>query len=347
VKILKKSKVMQHLKTINEQEIFYQKYHQKKQEKALQNFLKDYNKTDLMHKQIYIEELMINGHKEFEKEDVMWSKQEKDIEIRKYNRFMPQLFATHEFFEVICVLENQMQLEIVEDKIDLKAGDVVLIPPDTIHKPIVMEDTIAIQIMIRKSTFQKVFYNLLHGNNTISDFFVNALYVKGIKSILCFDGHQDKDILDCCIQLYQENYNQLPGNRVVINNLFEIFICFLFRLHSNKVKVNEVAQQYDSCIIEILKYIHKHYDYITMMELANRFNYSESYLSKYIKRKTGKSFSAIRQEIRMEKACEMLSNSNVYVEDIAMSVGYQNVEHFIRLFKKKHHKTPQQYRNSK
>ena len=78
--------------------------------------------------------------------------------------------------------------------------------------------------------------------------------------------------------------------------------------------------------------------------MAEKFNLSQSYLSKYIARTLGKSFSEIRQEIRLEKACEMLTGSELQIDDIAGAVGYQNVEHFIRLFKKKYHLTPHQYR---
>jgi AraC-like DNA-binding protein len=53
------------------------------------------------------------------------------------------------------------------------------------------------------------------------------------------------------------------------------------------------------------------------------------------------------QEIRFEKACEILGVTNLRVEDISEAVGYHNVEHFIRLFKKKYNKTPNQFRKGK
>ena len=49
----------------------------------------------------------------------------------------------------------------------------------------------------------------------------------------------------------------------------------------------------------------------------------------------------------MKKARTLLKNTSMTVESIADSVGYQNVEHFNRLFKKKYDLTPVQYRNSK
>ena len=49
----------------------------------------------------------------------------------------------------------------------------------------------------------------------------------------------------------------------------------------------------------------------------------------------------------MKRAKSLLKNSGMTVENIAYAVGYQNVEHFNRIFKKKFEMTPIQYRNSK
>ena len=47
---------------------------------------------------------------------------------------------------------------------------------------------------------------------------------------------------------------------------------------------------------------------------------------------------------RMKKARRMLKETNQTVESIAASVGYENVEHFNRLFKKAYDMTPVQFR---
>jgi 2-isopropylmalate synthase len=48
----------------------------------------------------------------------------------------------------------------------------------------------------------------------------------------------------------------------------------------------------------------------------------------------------------MKKAKSLLRNGNMTVENISAAVGYQNVEHFNRLFKKTFDMTPVQYRNA-
>ena len=48
----------------------------------------------------------------------------------------------------------------------------------------------------------------------------------------------------------------------------------------------------------------------------------------------------------MKKASTLLKNGNMKIERVAEAAGYQNVEHFNRLFKKKFGMTPVQYRNA-
>lgn len=100
----------------------------------------------------------------------------------------------------------------------------------------------------------------------------------------------------------------------------------------------------DTRITQMLQYIQSNCERVTIADMAEEFNLSKTYLSKYITRRIGKPFSSILQDIRLEKACDMLHNSNLRIEDISSCVGYMNVEHFIRLFKKRYHKTPNQYR---
>lgn len=70
-------------------------------------------------------------------------------------------------------------------------------------------------------------------------------------------------------------------------------------------------------------------------------------MSKYIKDKSGKTFGELVKNVRMKKARTLLKGGNMTVESIAEKVGYQNVEHFNRLFKKKYGMTPVQFRNSR
>ena len=119
------------------------------------------------------------------------------------------------------------------------------------------------------------------------------------------------------------------------------------------VAVNKIEElgNADACtdarMIEIMNYEQANYIDITLDDLAEKFFLSKPYLSKYIKEKSGMTFGDLVKKIRMKKAKALLKSSNMTVENIAMSVGYQNVEHFNRLFKKAYDMTPMQFRNQK
>ena len=115
-------------------------------------------------------------------------------------------------------------------------------------------------------------------------------------------------------------------------------------------KIEEIGRA-DGCkdprMIEIMNYIQANYIDITLDDLAKKFYLSKPYLSKYIKEKFGMTFGEFVKKIRMKKARALLKSSNMTVENIALTVGYQNVEHFNRLFKKAYNMTPMQFRNQK
>ena len=116
----------------------------------------------------------------------------------------------------------------------------------------------------------------------------------------------------------------------------------------NKIEELSTAEPVkDARMIEIMNYIQANYIDVTLDDLAEKFYLSKPYLSKYIREKSGMTFGDLVKKIRMKKARALLKSSNMTVENIALSVGYQNVEHFNRLFKKAYNMTPVQFRNQK
>lgn len=97
-------------------------------------------------------------------------------------------------------------------------------------------------------------------------------------------------------------------------------------------------------IVEIISRIRSDYKKVTLETLSEEFHLSKPYLSKYIKEKAGMTFQEVVKKERMRKARIMLRETGQTVETIAAEVGYENVEHFNRLFKKSYGMTPIQYR---
>ena len=117
---------------------------------------------------------------------------------------------------------------------------------------------------------------------------------------------------------------------------------------ANKLtKEQHIVSGRDERIVEIISYIQKNYVDITLDSLSEYCHLSKPYLSKFIKEKAGVTFQDVVREERMKRAKTMLRETNMTVEAIATAVGYENVEHFNRIFKKAYDITPVQYKKQK
>lgn len=70
-----------------------------------------------------------------------------------------------------------------------------------------------------------------------------------------------------------------------------------------------------------------------------------AYLSRLYKLETGENISDYITNMKMEKSVKLLKSSTMKIYEIAIEVGYQNPNYFIKVFKKHYGTTPQDYRN--
>lgn len=85
----------------------------------------------------------------------------------------------------------------------------------------------------------------------------------------------------------------------------------------------------------LIDYLHRHYqEDISLESAAERLNMSAGYMSKLFKDQTGLNFSDYLNNLRIDKAKELLRTSDCKIQEVAERVGYINVNSFIRMFKK-------------
>lgn len=98
-------------------------------------------------------------------------------------------------------------------------------------------------------------------------------------------------------------------------------------------------------IILCLDYIYSHIHYrITLQELSNYLNLSESYLSRLFKKEVGIPVSSYILNIKIEKAKNLLQYSEYTISDIANYLAFSSQSHFIQVFQKATGMTPRKYR---
>lgn len=111
-------------------------------------------------------------------------------------------------------------------------------------------------------------------------------------------------------------------------------------IHNTKESKNEILRD------NILEYIQREYGNCTLNldGIASAFNISPSYLSRFFKEQTGYTFVEHLKYIRMQKARELLLNTDKGIKNIVHEVGYIDVPNFIRTFKQIEGVTPGQFR---
>lgn len=115
-------------------------------------------------------------------------------------------------------------------------------------------------------------------------------------------------------------------------------------------KEGEETDSPASCFIvkNALPYIEENYrEKLKLSDVADQIYVSQWHLSKLLNKHTGQNFSEILNTIRIEKAKELLKDPSLRIGDIAEEVGFLDVAHFSRVFKKQAGISANEYRNTK
>ena len=131
-----------------------------------------------------------------------------------------------------------------------------------------------------------------------------------------------------------ENFEEIE--QVFSKNINEIAVAAL------EVKEWKMSNFYMKQIIAFLQ--EQYRNPITMEDVAAHVNLSVGYLSNYFKEKMGISLTDYLLKLRMDKAKELLTNTNEKIYRIAELTGYHNPQYFVTVFKKNTGVTPAEYR---
>ncbi len=95
----------------------------------------------------------------------------------------------------------------------------------------------------------------------------------------------------------------------------------------------------------VIKYVELHYsEQMTVAEMASLAGFSESHFMRFFKETFGVSFVTYLNDYRLSMAARLLLSTEESILEISQQVGFENLSHFNRCFKRKYNKTPSQYR---
>lgn len=266
------------------------------------------------------------------------------IAVRTHTRFIHFPAHRHNFIEVLYVCQGQLTNVIGGREVVIRKGELLFLNQFTRHEILPAgKDDIAINFMILPEFFD-VAYTMAGNNNVLADFLVNVLRQDEERGE--YLHFRVSEVLQ--IQNLLENmiYSLVTGNgdqnRI---NQTTMGLIFLYLLESVQYVEMRVPNQYENMIsMTTLDYIEQQYRTATLTELCAKLNLPMHVLSKMIKKNTGFNFKELLQRKRLNKAVELMRETDLPVSDIIAAVGYENGSYFHRVFKERYHMTPRAFR---
>ena len=110
---------------------------------------------------------------------------------------------------------------------------------------------------------------------------------------------------------------------------------------------NKLSPDYDKDIHLALKFIRENFRRnFSSEEIAEYCSLSPSYLRAKFLKTTGKTVTAYRDSIRLSSACEMLESGHFSISEISAELGFCDVYHFSKFFKRYMEMSPSSYKKS-
>lgn len=134
-----------------------------------------------------------------------------------------------------------------------------------------------------------------------------------------------------------------------IDNLAEVRTWFVDKVSEACRNVVIKKEEQSSGVISKAKiYINAHFSKdITLVDVSREVDISPYYFSKIFKEETGENFIEYLTNIRIDKAKDLLAETDLSMKEICAQIGYSDPNYFSRAFKKNVGVTPTEYKESK
>lgn len=120
---------------------------------------------------------------------------------------------------------------------------------------------------------------------------------------------------------------------------------FMESIHFLKAELSLTQTVRNTTVFQVIELVQEHYtEDISVNVIASRLNISNSYLSQMFKKEMGISIIQYIISYRIQKAKELISSGDESVSNIASRVGFVDVKHFSKTFKKITGLSPMQYK---
>lgn len=268
----------------------------------------------------------------------------KMIRIRPHTRFVYFPKHKHNYIEVIYMCQGETTHIIDGQQVVLKTGELLFLNQHATQEILpAKESDIGVNFIILPEFFDTAFQMLGEEENLLRDFLVGCLCNDTrYASYLHFRVSDVLPVQNLVENMVWTLLHDQPGKRSI--NQVTMGLLFLHLMHCTD-KISHTLESYDQKLIfQVLKYIEENYKEGELTELAVILRVNIYWLSRTVKRLTGRTYKELLQIKRLNQAAFLLSNTRLPVTDISIAVGYDNTSYFHRIFRNYYHLSPKEYR---
>ena len=265
------------------------------------------------------------------------------ITARPHTRFIHFPEHTHDYVEVVYMCAGKTTHIVNGKELTLEQGDLLFLSQSATHAVCRAEEgDIAVNFIVLPDFFNAPLAAMGEEETPLRRFLVDCLCGRNTgPGYLQFDVSQVVPVQNLVENLIWILLQETPNRR----KMSQMTMALLFMILAGHTETLVNYQQEDAAVFRVLRYIETDYSRCSFSEIAAQLHYDPSWLSREIKRSTGKTFTRLVQEKRLAQAAFLLRNTERNVSDISVAVGYENVSFFHRIFSAAYGKTPKHFRD--
>lgn len=266
------------------------------------------------------------------------------ITVRPHTRFVHFPEHRHDYIEVIYMCSGSTTHIINGTELKLQDGELLFLGQNATQEILPAgENDIAVNLIVLPQFFDTALQMMGEEESPLHRFIIDVLTGENATGYLYF---QVSDILP--VQNLMENLlytliHNSPNRRNINQTTMGLLFLQLLN-YTDRLFYEDDSEE--EAVVQVLQYIENHYNDGSLSECAELLHYDFYWLSREIKKQTGKNYTDLLQEKRMAQAAFLLKTTKMNVADIALSIGYENVSYFHRLFGKTYGLSPKKYRTA-
>lgn len=266
------------------------------------------------------------------------------IQIRPHTRFIHFPKHSHNYIEMIYMCAGSTHHVIDGEDVFLQEGELLFLNQKARQEIYPAgEGDIAVNFIVLPEFFDYSLKMMGEEKNLLRDFVIDCLKGENEEAgYMHFKVAQVLPVQNLLENLIWTIWNKQPNKRSI--NQASMGVLFLHLMNHMDCMETKTQNRKQRLIIEVLRYIEENYRNGELTRLAGLLNYDVHGLSREIKKLTGKNYTELVQEKRLNQAAYLLKNTSMSVMDVGLLVGYDNLSYFHRLFQKHYGMTPRKFR---